>query len=164
MEGDDPARLDRDRFSGARITPWPRGFGANLKIAKAGYLDVRTFDPTGRDEVEERIDPVLGFTFVLADLLEQQLCQLRLGQCRRLQAFYREFHASPLPSLLLLWRPDSSGPLAGANGDRQLVDDRLHGALDMLLGQRSVVTIERQAHRQAFFAGMRANNSAAFCG
>src|SRR5690606_14152170 len=51
------------------------------------------------DEVEKSIDHVLRLALVQPDLLEQHLCQLRLGQRRWLQAFGGQFEFIHLPCL-----------------------------------------------------------------
>src|SRR5665647_1509005 len=86
------ARLDRDGFAGAGVAPGPRRLGADLKIAEAGNLHIVAFDQAVGDQVEERVDHVLGFALVQPDLLEQELRQLRLGQRGRFQAFDGEVH------------------------------------------------------------------------
>src|SRR6476660_3708149 len=92
VEGDDPARLDRDRLAGARIPAGAWRLGADLEVAEARDLDVLAFDQAAGDEVEEGVDHVLRLALVQADLLEQELRQLRLGQRGRLQAFHGELH------------------------------------------------------------------------
>ena len=41
---------------------------------------------------------------------------------------------------------------------RQLLHNRLHDRLDLIVGQRSVITVQGQAHGQAFFAVGHARN------
>ena len=60
MERDHPARLDRNRFAGARVASGAGGFGPNLEVAKPGYLDIVAFHQTVGDEVKERIHHVFG--------------------------------------------------------------------------------------------------------
>ena len=62
------------------LRPGPRRLDADLEVAEARDLDVRALDQAVGDQVEEGFDHVLGLALVQADLLEQQVGQMRLGQ------------------------------------------------------------------------------------
>src|SRR5438067_1109642 len=80
VEGDDAARADRDLFAGLRVATGALRLVAQLEVAEARELD--RFAPLERaaDLLEERLDHVLRFALVEADLLEKEVRQLGLRQ------------------------------------------------------------------------------------
>src|ERR1700733_12137852 len=72
MEGDDVARLDRNRLAGARIAARARALLADREVAEAGQLDLVALDQRLVQQVEEGLDDVLGLALVQADAVEQQ--------------------------------------------------------------------------------------------
>ena len=110
MESHHATRLDWNRLTGTRIASRTRGFGAYLKVAKAGNFDIDSINQAGCNQVEKRINHVFGFALVQADLLKQQIGQLRFGKCRGFQALNRKIHAL-IPAIRALLRRAATSPL-----------------------------------------------------
>src|SRR5690348_5713718 len=83
VERHDAARGDRDLLSGLRIATRPLRLLAQLEIAEARQLDAAAFLERRADLLEEALDHVLRFALVEAELLEQEVGQLGLGQGHR---------------------------------------------------------------------------------
>ena len=92
MKGGHTPGFNGDQFTGARVATWPRRFLTNLEIAKAGDFDIRSLYQLRRNQVKERINHVLRFALVQADLFEQQISQVGLGERWRFEAFNRKIH------------------------------------------------------------------------
>src|SRR5689334_9911119 len=103
MKSDYTAGLDRNGFAGAGLAAGTRRLGADLEIAKTGNFYIVAIDQAVRDQVKKRVDHVFRFALVEPDLLKQQFGEVRLGQCRGLQAFYRKIHAAVLLAFLF-WK------------------------------------------------------------
>src|SRR6266581_447170 len=80
MEGHHAAGGDRDFLAGLGVAPGTLRLVAQLEIAEAGQLHAVPLAQAGADLLEERLDHVLGFALVEADLFEEQIGEFRLGQ------------------------------------------------------------------------------------
>ena len=64
VEGDDIARLDRDRLAGARVAPRTRRLAPDVDVAEARQLDVVAAHEGLVHQLEEGLDHVLRFALV----------------------------------------------------------------------------------------------------
>ena len=125
MEGHDPASLDRNRFSGSGIATGSRGFGPNLKVAKARNFYVVALNKTVRHEIKKRVNHVFGFALVQPDLLKQQFGKMRLGKRGRFQTFDGKFHGRFL--LHFLYLSEVSDSHARLEHGLKIGNNRLNG-------------------------------------
>ena len=73
--------VDRHLFASTRVAPGARRLDANLKVAKAGYLDVVALHELPHHEVKKRIDHVLGFAFIKTNLIKKSLREFVFCHC-----------------------------------------------------------------------------------
>src|SRR5690242_190511 len=80
MEGDDTPRADGDFLAGLGIAAGTLRLVAQLEVAEARKLDRFAALERAANLLEERLDHVLRFALVQADLLEKEVRQLGLRQ------------------------------------------------------------------------------------
>ena len=73
VKGDDPARRDRDLFTGLGIAAWPLRLVSQLKIPKPGKLDAIPLFQCHANLFKEGFHHVFGLAFVEAHFLEHQV-------------------------------------------------------------------------------------------
>src|SRR5690348_2008286 len=83
VERHDAARGDRDLLSGLGIATRTLRLFAQLEIAEARELHAAAFLERRADLLEEALDHVLRLTLVEAELLEEKIGQLGLGEGHR---------------------------------------------------------------------------------
>src|SRR5438105_852106 len=113
VEGHDAPRADRDLFAGLRVAPRTLGLVAQLEVAEARELDAFAALEGPADLLEKGLDHVLRLAFVEADLLEQQVRELRLGQ--RHQQLPKPLYLRRLAENLRASRPTSASRAASAS-------------------------------------------------
>src|ERR1700712_541728 len=91
VEGNNIAGLDRDGLAGTWVAPRAWRFSPDVEVAESRHFDVVAGHQRRVDQLEECFHHVLGFAFVQAETLEQQLSELGLRQRRSLER--REGHA-----------------------------------------------------------------------
>src|SRR5690606_2208309 len=79
-ESDHGTGGDRDLLAGLGVAPRALVLAAQVEVAEARQLDLAALLQRAAQGVEERVDELLRLALVQADLVEQTLRHLRLGQ------------------------------------------------------------------------------------